>query len=574
MTQDALGRGLRRLQAQWQKQSSGYAIALAGTGLATAFAILSITHCRFLMTDIGSIHQASVGLFSKPFYNENGERLGCVAYSSMELDRSATDGFGGAMFVTARAFGVMTAVLSGMSTLLLAAVVVWNPPTWNATFWSCARSALAGAAVCSMVIFMVLGDSEQCGIGGCKLVGVGVLAVFSTLLLSSLSVAFIFLPIPTAPWLEFINRHAGSPTKMSGILHCPVAVAIQDCADGEGDASSIISSTSSRHSNSRLFDRTQTIVVASSIQEIPSFRLVTVALILVACAVSVVGVNRCTFLLIGTWQGDENENSASVFPGKGLFSQAIHDVNGDFLGCVAYSSQTVAEFDAAYKSGRAFGALTTLMLTTVLVLATAQLFCHTAMRLRIWYSFRIFLPIITVSQLVTFSVFGSRICRGYAECHAGGTGIAVIINVFLLATLSVLVNLVAPPMFPLFQRPDPKANSSPVEQPTHERQGHPLPEILTDSRVEELEGPFGLTDDDTDNDELYYNWDVSPQSINRRVTKDATADDVDSIDVKVCYTETEKKTIKTIHHSDGSKTITTVIEELESLCSFEDDESN
>ena len=181
MTQGILGRYLRQLHLTWQKH--GHALTLAGAGLASAFAILSITHCRFLITNTGSAQQASAGLFAKPFYNEHGERLGCVAYSEAESDRSNIGGFGGAMFVMARAFGVMTAFLVGLSTLFNATVVVWKPPEWSAALWSCARSTLAGAAVCSMMMFVVLGDSTKCGTFGCKLAGVGVVAVFNSLLL-------------------------------------------------------------------------------------------------------------------------------------------------------------------------------------------------------------------------------------------------------------------------------------------------------------------------------------------------------------------------------------------------------
>ena len=241
---------------------------------------------------------------------------------------------------------------------------------------------------------------------------------------------------------------------------------------------------------------------------------------------------------------------------------------------MAYSSQTVAEFDAAFKAARAFGAITTLLLTSALVLSVAQLFCHTAMRHRIWYSFRLFLPAITVSQLITFSAFGSNICRDRAECRAGGTGIAVILNVFLLVTLSLLVYRVAPPAHPVFQRvirgPGPTVE---LQQARAQRHVQPMPEILTDSRAEHLEGPVGLTDDDTDNDELYYSWDAKSQHIpagNERCT--TPNDGAERIDVQFFYTDTEKKTIKTVHHKDGSKTITTVIEELQSVGSSDSDE--
>jgi len=566
MTQESLGTALRRLQTAWTRHRT--MAMLAGSGLACAFAILSSTHCRFIITNSGSLQQASAGLFSKPFYNEHGERLGCIAYSSMEWERS-TGGFGGAMFVTARAFAVMAALFSGISTICMAAVVVFKPPEWSAFCWSSAKSLLAGAAACQMLTIFVLGDSEKCGPAGCRLAGVGVLAVFNTLLLAALSISFIFLPLPSIPWLEFRNHDnsVGATESRKDAPHLRVSEVL-DHQEDEEDGQSIISSNTSHHFNSSR--RSEQPV--TSIQKLPSFRLLSVALIFVACAVSVVGVNRCTFLSIGSRQGEAL--TSSVFFGKGLFSQAINDINGDFLGCVAFSAQTVSEFDTAFRTGRAFGAITTLLLTTVLVLATVQLFCHTAMRLRIWYSFRIFLPVITISQLITFTAFGSNICHGVAECRPGGTGIAVILNVFLLLALTTLVCLVSPPMRPVFQR----VRAPPVirhEIPREPIHVQPMPEILTDPRMEHLEGPIGLTDDDTDTEELYYNWHAKPREMPVVDEHDAPAapgDDVESIEVKVVYTETEKKTIKTINHKDGSKTITTVVEEMESDYSSEDEE--
>jgi len=424
-------------------------------------------------------------------------------------------------------------------------------------------------------VFMALGDSHKCG-SGCSLAGVGVLAVFNTLLLAALSVVFIFLPMPTTPWLVFWEHSDNSQQGEEMVASIKelnnssnrVPQDFEDDGDDDVENSSIISSSNSQQERNIISDSQQQIdhkrIIVTSIQDLPSFRLVTVALMMVACAVSVMSVNRCSFLLIGPRQGSIYV-STRVFSDKGLFSQAIDDISGEFIGCVAFSSQTASEFDGAFRTGRAFGAITTMLLTTVLVLATAQLFCHAALRRKIWYSFRLFLPIITVSQLITFSAFASNVCQGTAECRPGGAGIAAILNVFLLLTLSFLVCMLPPPLNPVFKVMQSPPPSSVEEQPQHQveeeeedhHHQHPMTEISTDPRIMHHEGPlagsYGLTDEDTDSDGLYYNWETKAKT---------GEDDVESIDVKVLYTETEKKTIRTILHKDGSKTITTVIEEL------------
>ena len=567
-----------RLQLAWKRHRA--AATVAGCGLACLFAALSVARCRFLRTAAAaapgsSVAGASVGLFSRPFYDERGDRLGCVAHGG------PSDAAPGALLRTARAFGVLAALLSGLSVLFTAAVAAWKPPKWSDLAWNAAKYALVGAAMCQMMTFMVLGDPELCGSTGCTLVGVGVLAVFNTLMLAALSLAFIFLPLPVSPWLVWWQRvgddddeGADESVKDATALSSSqqASGAIRDYSyEVEEDGVSIICSSVSQQSN----QQRSSIHIVTSIQELTSFRLITVALLVVACSVSVVGVNRCTFLLVGPRQG--SLTTSSTFTGKGLFSQAIHDINGDFLGCVAYSSQTISEFDAAFRTGRAFGAITALFMTTALVLGTVQLFCHSALRKRIWFSFRLFLPVVTVSQLIAFTAFGSNICQGIAECRPGGTGVVVILNIFLLATLSLLVCLVPPPLNPVFKFLRIQ-HADEVDQQRADIQLQPVEEISTEiGRIRHYEGPVGadLTESyDTDSDELYYGWNATPKKTIPKQKPTTERDGVESIEVRVEYTETERKTIKTINHRDGSKTITTRIEELESESSLGDEDDD
>ena len=362
--------------------------------------------------------------------------------------------------------------------------------------------------------------------------------------------------------------------------HPPPAEMMRNQNEEENeDGLSILSSSGPQYDSSRRSVRSETVV--TSIQDLASFRLITVALIACACSVSVVGVNRCTFLLVGSRhpQG-QSLASGSSFAGKGLFSQAIDDdTNGEFLGCVAYSEETVGELDAAFKTGRAFGAITSLLTTTVLVLGIAQLFCHVTLRHRIWFFLRALLPVITLAQMITFTAFASNVCQGIAECRPGGTGIAVILNVFLLTILSIVVCVVPPPLNPVFKLQ--RMQDVHVEGARgHTSQSYPLPpEISTDGRMHHHAGPIfeaDSTDDDiTDSDELYYSWNAvhTKKTIPEKPRIAAGEDDeVESINFRIEYTDTEKKTIKTINHKDGSKTITTKLEELENEMSLADED--
>ena len=117
---------------------------LAGSCFAFGFSILSLTQCSFLSTETSTQQQQTLlGLFSRPFQNDHGESLGCVAYSSIE---SSTFG---SFFKTSRAFAVLTALLSGLSAIFMATVLVWKPPKWSKRIWIIAKYAVTGATICS-----------------------------------------------------------------------------------------------------------------------------------------------------------------------------------------------------------------------------------------------------------------------------------------------------------------------------------------------------------------------------------------------------------------------------------------
>jgi hypothetical protein len=265
-----------------------------------------LSTCRFMTSS-----QGDLGLISRPYVDDYGEYLGCVKYGVDDDDDSGLR--------LGRAFGIITSVCISVSL----AVMVYSALLGNAKviLWKLAHCSMASAAFSQMVVFAAL-SSKQC-LSDCKLAGVGILAVFNTVLLDILCLAWFYVPAPSMKRIAW--RHVKNETETANPLTDNKTLSVADSPGPKDETSSVESGdTHASHDSPEHF---------GCIQDLAVFRLTTVLLIGIVWIASLIGVRRCTFLEKGFDSEDQ-----SNFSGLGLYSQAIYDDDDDFLGCVAYSS--------------------------------------------------------------------------------------------------------------------------------------------------------------------------------------------------------------------------------------------
>lgn len=159
------------------------------------------------------------------------------------------------------------------------------------------------------------------------------------------------------------------------------------------------------------------------------------ACILIACgltwAFSVTSVSRCTFVL------QENTSGTTPTTEIGIFSRAVYDSNGSLLGCVSYTDTEPGFFDTMFKISRISGVFSSICSTIVLLFVSyAILFCPRSCK-SLWSWSRFLLAAGTIGQLFTFSILNSTQCQGEDTCKLAGVGKLAILNVLLLAGLTV-----------------------------------------------------------------------------------------------------------------------------------------
>lgn len=486
--------------------------------------MLQVTECNFMR---GSIR--SMGLFSVPFVDETtAQFLGCVGYGdSVQFD---------AAFLASRAFAVMAILYCGVAVSLLSIVLACKPPNKSGLLWKLVSMALCASSISQILVFVALG-SDVCGLeSGCTIAPVGSLGVFNVLLQISLCAALFRLPLPMVQWFAWWKPEPQEDELESAGRDNDDRHIASDSSRGNkpsvssSDGQSSISEGSLTDSD-RCTVSNESMVRTGGIQEKLPFRLATVLLITVAWAIMMTSVRRCTFLIVN------HVDESPPTKGMGLFSQAIHR-EGSFLGCVAYTNASVSEFNASFKTARAFGAFGVLLMTCSFFLIILQLF-HKKLVKRAWRALRWFLPTATLCQLVMFSTFGMNECQS-TGCQPGATGSVAILNLFLMTSLCCLFHVVPSPAHPVFKRFNANALSRlcPAGSGTKECR----------YSMEEKGGEIvhGAPDDDAC---------------------------MLSTTVRLEYTATEKKITKTITHADGTTLVSTTIEELkdDTSVSFCDD---
>jgi hypothetical protein len=531
-----------------------------------------------------------LGLFSKAVYDIDGDLLGCVRYINNDFDY---------MFKIGRALGIITVTFSTF-TFVIVGITLFFKPKLSSVLWSLVRLLPVCATLSQIFTFMVLG-SEQCEEEGCTLSGAGVAAVLNVFVLSTLSVMANLVSPPTNPWFIWwsYNAFAASretlvrcderygefvPSDEAAKHNVPSRTAIDmlemedvTLQDEELPAPSV--SEDSVHTTTSIHE---SLASSTELQKRKGVQLITFTMIFLSWVISLVGVNRCTFLLVGPIGGGPSDYS-----GIGLYTRASYNVD-DMIGCLAYPDSVSVDFDATFQAARAFGAITALLMTIVLLLCLVQLFTHVGSG-KAWYVTRALLPSAVICQILVFLAYRTDMCTSspeFIECIPGGAGIIVIINVILMAGLSIFAFVMPPPSSSIFaiyrEHMNDEAHGGCSTTSSLAMMSGEARVTASSSKAASLftlqEEELG-SGEDTESDSLE---DYDPiEKIVKIAPIARTFGDVkiapiaraigepeETITISMEFTNDEKKTIKTITYPDGSKTVTTTIEEL-----FEESES-
>jgi hypothetical protein len=505
-------------------------LLFSGSCMSWIFSVLSLSKCRFMTSS-----QGDLGLISRPYVDDYGEYLGCVKYGVDDDNDSGLK--------LGRAFGIITSFCISVSL----AILVYSALLGSARviLWKFAHCSMAAAAFSQMVVFAAL-SSKQC-LGDCKLAGVGILAVFNTILLDILCLVWFNVPAPSTKRIDWNHVKQENETTASPSTHNKT-LSVADSSGPKDEAVSVESGdTHASHDSPEHFGCIQDLIV---------FRLTTVLLIGIVWVASLVGVRRCTFLEKGFDSQDQ-----SNFSGLGLYAQAIYE-DDDFMGCVAYSITAIEDFDGSFRTARAFGAITSLLTSVVALLSVLQLIQRRYLQ-QCWYCFRVLVPTVTCAQLVTLAALDSDVCKlqGENECRLGGTGILVLLNIFLSAVLSAVVLVVPPPRCTVFvlhlSTPESDIPDGGVERESLPIRISPVPR----ERIDPARTRTSCSECDGQSATDSVEQKIRPPDV-RIVCPSTSGDsDVSSVVVTIEHTRTAKKTVKVVTYVDGSKTVTTTIEE-------------
>lgn len=518
--------------------------------LTMCFSILGVSQCSFMTAYTFTGAQQSLGLFSIASYDQvDGSVLGCIRFSNeLELDT---------MFIFGRFFASLTAFCATLSFLLICFINGFKP---SRTLWYVCRGLLIMSTLSQMFTYTTVGSS-YCVAHGCRLTGVGILAIFNTFLLAGLAITVYLDKPPLHPlfvmWSDEFFLSNRDTLAMDEHTRVPeFSSSIDSSSETRSHASSMHEMEASPGKQKVAWPQSsvsvyseqpslqETLVSTGSVQRVTKFRFFLVFAITYVWLVSIVGVRRCTFILLGPIGSDR-----LYFRGVGLYTHAVYEEDGDLRGCLAYSDTERGNFSASFQAGRVFGAVSALLMTVVTLCVVIQLFCSIAKE-EIWLFIRALLPFSLVSQLLAFVAFNMNECSESEgnECVPGGAGIMVILNVIIIAFLSVFACKLPPPSNPVFVKWQERQDESRENLQGFEMA---LPTKLGKLGVlEELDETENCSDDGVDLHEVnMHSEGTGPETIT----------------VRIEYDRGEKKTIKEVLHPDGSKTITTTIEEMDDI---------
>lgn len=404
----------------------------------------------------GSSTSVSYGLFSHPFLDDDETFLGCIRYSSTS-DEIDTDG--DTKLHVGQTFSIFTILLLTVCCVLCTNSCVLGYKTEFS--WKMAHRICICATITQMFTFFVLGSDRCTLVGGCSISRNGKVAIFNTVLLAGVSLSWFYLPPPATVLLKRLPKQKPSAIHGTSAKADPTRAATshqQQGIDSYGndwmmetidETESVVSEdlTQSQNDGNNITESNQ---FCTNVQDNLYVRLAAIAVMIIGWIVSILGIQRCTLVLVGY---TEDGNSGSS--GLGLFSLAIQEHNDNanrFLGCVAYPEHAIDSLDGPFRTARAFGVVTTMITTSILVLGLAPLVVRCGIA-KIWMALRIIVPLSIVTQPLAFVVFRSDVCtlEGQVDCRLGDTGKLVVCNILLYLLLVVFLFVVPPPSAPVFE---------------------------------------------------------------------------------------------------------------------------
>ena len=565
--------------------------------------------------------QQTFGLLSRPFYDDNDQWLGCVRYASSSSSSSSERD---TKFRTGQAMGILTILILTMTVWMLSAMVVmwwWNGDNDRDTAtqrrrrrrwtWRCAHYGAIAAAVTQLLTLLALGSTDKCygnddddddeWSGACRLSSGAKLAIFNTVLLDGIGLFWFFVTVPDTSFWQ-VRCRVGPTDDMAPPEHDDPMTRMKDetcenhaCVD---DTESIISEYTNDESN-LVMDPSHLATKPdlpnhhpnTTVQPPPNlqlryqwqYQLTIVGFIGLAWMISILGVHRCTlvYAVEATNNADDyyynnNDNvepSQSYRSGIGLYQMAIHDNEQHFLGCVAYPSHMIPDtLDGPFRTARAFGAITTLLTSCLFLLNAVQLFATTGTISKIALANRILLPLAVVSEATTFAIFRSQVCDigEQGTCRLGGIGKIVILNILLLAVITVLVSVGPIPKEPLFEIISTNSNIDSVQK-SLKLGVSTKPIIMGALSIFRIFDRIALRrngGNDVDDDQISTDCSGTIQNADRNLNDTSSKLNVTSIVTQVEYSDTVKTTRKIITFQDGTQTVHTTIEEIE----YDDDD--
>mmetsp|Transcript_5139 Transcript_5139/g.15036 ORF Transcript_5139/g.15036 Transcript_5139/m.15036 type:complete len:476 (+) Transcript_5139:144-1571(+) len=149
--------------------------------------------------------------------------------------------------------------------------------------------------------------------------------------------------------------------------------------------------------------------------------------------------------------------------GLGFFRGAVYEDDGDFQGCLSYSSDFENSFfdDSAVGAGRAFAVMTYILVYGAAIISILLALLNHPIKKILWLVMRGSLVGAFVTNLLSFSIMATDLCHddvavGVDEyrqlrCEVGASGTMAIVNVLVLLALSVASFLVGMPPNPVFR---------------------------------------------------------------------------------------------------------------------------
>ena len=167
-----------------------------------------------------------------------------------------------------------------------------------------------------------------------------------------------------------------------------------------------------------------------------------------------IAIFHCSFLALG-WKSTAYGDREVL----GLFNKALREdyFEGKIFSCSAYTyGERIEYFDAAFKSGRFWGALGYLLHTVAFLVVLSVESVVYLRKAILWRVARVCLGISFLSSILIFSAYGTESCMSSEDddsemtCVPYAAGIIAIWNIVLLLALMVVSFFISVPVNPIF----------------------------------------------------------------------------------------------------------------------------